>query len=701
MTLRTLAHRFALFALALTLGCGGTGTTPPGNDGGANLCSDEGVFLAIYGKARQSITTGSAATLKVVLTKRGENHIAGEYVTGKPVNFILGATAPGDFELLNDSATSDDSGIASAQVKAGQTAAEGIQVTASTGSCNQTFTVDVTKPARRLRFMPPNQPTRDAFTGTRVSLTAQATSDNGTALPNETVSFSLTAGKTADMGLRTLDDATTGASSLEVTTGTDGRALLRLDTGSTATTVTVRADMTGTAGDAIDIRVQLKTGGGACDNNLDCMVGQVCDTSVDPHVCTDVQSGACSGPADCTPPATCLNNICVLPDQNGTPCVCKPSSNTCEGCTAPQVCIAGYCTSPPGACTTNADCPIGWECRNGTCQPDYPCEDGCPDGWVCQAGQCQPPAPSECPIPNRPTDRLEATWAFESVLHLDEAVNPIFGGFLEVASVLQTIIGGTFGISGIPSWVTDIIQDFIQDLVSEYVPPWGLQLIQALADLHDILNEMKVWSTVQMTSWSPDLYSAAEKWDLVGFKFRGQDIQAAPEDIPEIGEINIDPYTAREVCGVYYADTHKVDNAVGGLVKWAVEVALTAITCAGGGPCYTTIEEALEDTIDCDAIGQGINDLLQSIVDSAPDVSGAVTSACEGLRTQLINKLNQVLEDIVVQLSLLKMRGEGLITGATNAPTNIGASPPPGPNGHWYGTLAGGSFNGEFKATRQ
>ena len=701
MTLRKLAPWFALFALAaLTFGCGGHGSTPPGNDGGLPLCSDEGVFLAIYGKARQSVTVGGDATLKVVLTKRGTGHIAGEYVAGKQVSYVLGATAPSDFELLTDSATSGNDGIAEAQVRAGQTAAEGIQVTASTGSCNVTFSLDVTKPARRLRFLPPNQPVRDAYTGTRVTLTAQATSDNGTALPNETVTLSLTAGKTADMGLRSLDDTQTGLTTLNVDTSSDGRAMVRLDTGTEATTVTVRADMTGTAGDSIDIRVQLKAGGGACASNLDCMVGQVCDTSVDPHVCVDVQSGSCQSSTDCTSPAQCLGNVCVLPDTNGQPCVCKPSSNTCEGCPTGQVCLAGYCTTPPGACTSNADCPIGWQCLNGACQPDYPCSDGCPTGWVCQAGQCQPPN-GECPIPNRPTDRLEATWSFESVLHLDQAVNPIFGGFLEVASILQTIIGGTFGISGIPSWITDIIEGFIQDLVSQYVPPWGLQLIQALADLHDILNDMKVWSTVQLTNWSPDLYSASERWDLVGFKFRGQDIQAAPGDIPEIGEVDIDPYTAREVCGVYFADTHQVKNAVGGLVKWAVEVALTAITCTGGGPCYTTIEDALTDTIDCDAIGQGINDLLQGLIDGAPDVSGPVTSACVGLRTQLINKLTQVLNDIVVQLSLLKMRGQGLITGATNAPTNIGASPPPGPNGNWYGTLAGGDFNGEFKATRQ
>jgi hypothetical protein len=270
-----------------------------------------------------------------------------------------------------------------------------------------------------------------------------------------------------------------------------------------------------------------------------------------------------------------------------------------------------------------------------------------------------------------------------------------------VATWLQQIIDGSFGISGIPDWITDILQDFLQDLIGQYVPPWGLELIRALADINEILDDMRVWSTVQMTNWSPDLYRASERWDLVGFKFRGQDIQAAPGDIPEVGEVEIDDYTAREVCGVYYADTHQVKNAVGGLVRWAVEVALTAVTCSGGGPCYTTIEEALEDTIDCQAIGDGVNDLLQGLIDGAPDVSGAVTTACEGLRTQLINKLVSVLEAIEIQLSLLKLRGQGLITGATNAPTSIGASPPPGPNGHWYGTLAGGGFNGEFKASRQ
>ena len=685
-----------LLPLLPACSCGGS----PGEeqDGGPMPCDSDGVFMSIYGKARQDILVGETAALKVVLTKRGSGHIAGEYVANKQVAFTLGATAPQDFELLTDVATSGSDGIAEARVRAGQTKAEGVQVTATTGSCNVTFSLDVRQPARRLRFLPPNQPVRDAFTGTRITLTAQASSDDGTALPGETVTFSLGVGVTQNMVLRTLDNTGSGTQ-LEATTGSDGRAMVRLDTGTEATTVTIRADMSGTAGDSIDLRVQQKGGNASCESDLDCPVGQICDTTADPHVCVDVQSGDCNDDGDCTAPARCVAGKCVLPDTSGEPCFCKPSANLCEGCPAGKVCIAGYCTPPPSGCTTNDDCPIGWECRQGTCYPDYPCSEGCPSGWVCVEGQCQPPG-GECNIPNRPTNRLQALWDFESVLHLREAVNPIFGGFLQVASLLQQIIDGTLTIGGIPDWITDIIESFIQSLIAEYVPPWGYELIRALSDINDILNDMRVWSTVQLTNWSPDLYRATERWDLVGFRFRGQDILAAPEDIPEIGEVRVEDYVAREVCGVYYADRHVVKNAVGQLVRWAVEVALTAITCSGSGPCYTTIEEALEDTIDCVAIGYSVNDILQGLVSGAPDVSDAVTQACEGLRTQLINKLVETLNNIKVQLSLLRLRGQALIGGPSQAPTSLGATPPPGPNGRWYGTLAGGNFNGEFKATR-
>jgi hypothetical protein len=679
---------------AASLGCGGDsggGGTP---DGGsvAQACDADGVFLAIYGEAKRALQVGGTTDLKVVLTKRGAGHVAGEYVPGKAVDYQLAAGAPADFVLSAAEATSDQNGIAQVTVQAGQTAAANVQVTAVTGSCNVTFSIEVKKPQRHLEFVGPDP--RDAFTNTTIGITAAASTDNGLALAGETVTFTLDLGQTASMRLVSMDGTQEGAS-LQVVTGNDGRALARLQTGTEAAALQVRADMSGTAGDSVTINIAEKGGASGCAGDYDCPSGQICVAGV----CGDPTTSGCQSDADCTAPAKCIAGKCVQPDPQGTPCSCSLSSNHCTGCQTGQICVAGYCTTPPATCTNNDDCPIGWQCQNGTCVPGVnPCSDTnpCPTGMICEAGQCQPPS-GTCNIQNRPTDRLAGNWAFDSKLHLRDAVSGFFSGFLTVAHYLQQIINGGFSLGGIPSWVTDIIQDFIQSLIAEYVPPWGTQLIQALSDIDDILtNDFRVWSTVQLTAGAPpDLYRASEHWDQVGFTFRGQPIVSAPEDIPEVGTVDIDDYVAREVCGTYYADKHAVHNAVGGLIKWAVEVALTAVTCAGDWGCYTSIDDALTDTIDCDAIGAGVNDLLQGLSDSVPDVTDAVTAGCEGLRSQLITLLDQTLQNIVVHLSLMTLRGQASIDAAHVA------QPQTLDQGKWFGTLAGGNFDGEFTAKRQ
>ena len=219
-------------------------------------------------------------------------------------------------------------------------------------------------------------------------------------------------------------------------------------------------------------------------------------------------------------------------------------------------------------------------------------------------------------------------------------------------------------------------------------------MVSALSDIHDILTDMRVWSTVQITSSQPDLYRASERWDQVGFVFRGQDIITAPENVPEIGEISIDDYTVREICGTFYADNHTVSNAVGGLIKWAVEVAVTAASCVAG-TCYYTITEALQDIIDCYDIGTLVDDIIHGLFESAPDVSGAVANGCTGLKQTLINLINRTLQDLDVQLSLMSIRGQGEISTASIP------NPPAIQNGIWSGSLGLGDFSGTFQAVRQ
>jgi hypothetical protein len=681
---------------ATLLGGGCASSAPEGADDagtsdGAAGCDAAGVLITIFGKAKQDLVTNQATTLKVVLTKRGEGHIAGAYVPGHLVSFSVSGAAPADFVLSSPTAESDSNGIAEVEVHAGETPSSSVQVTATTGSCNLTFSLTIRRPTRRVEFVGADP--RAASTGARISLTAVATTDGSAVLSGELVTVSLESGQTGGMRLSTIDGGQQGAS-VQLRTGSDGRATVRLDTGAEAAHAQVRVDMPGTGGDVLTLDIIPKSLGGGCVGDFDCPTGQVCHDTV----CVDPDAAECQGPGECQSPAQCIAGTCVEPDPQGTPCTCHISVNSCS-CAGNQVCIAGYCTLPPGICENNDQCPLGWECQEGTCEPGQnPCdeENRCPTGMVCQSGQCQPADPSECAIPGRPQQRLQGTWAVESTLHLHDAVNPIFDGFLTAGGILQDIINGTFRIEGVPPWISVVLDGLVRQLLAEFLPRWGYELIQALADLHQILNDMRVWSTVRVTNARPDVYRASERWDLVGFRFRGQDIISAPE-ATEVGTVDIDNYVVREVCGVFYADQHRVHNAVGGLVGWAVDVALTAVTCLGDGPCYTSIEDALTAAIDCSGLGAGVNELVQDLFEGAPDVSGPITAACTLLKRGLIQQTVRTLDNIKVRLALMTLRGQAAV-GADAAhipePQSLGS-------GHWYGTLAGGNFRGEFTARRQ
>ena len=111
------------------------------------------------------------------------------------------------------------------------------------------------------------------------------------------------------------------------------------------------------------------------------------------------------------------------------------------------------------------------------------------------------------------------------------------------------------------------------------MPPWGQQLIIALGDVNDIVSDMRVLSTVQTSAVGSDGYVNSEQWDLVEFNYKGKKISSPPSAIPEIGQVVIPAYTSKEVCGVLFIDKHDIDNVVGGLIKWAINTALSLVTC--------------------------------------------------------------------------------------------------------------------------
>jgi hypothetical protein len=383
--------------------------------------------------------------------------------------------------------------------------------------------------------------------------------------------------------------------------------------------------------------------------------------------------------------------MCVQPNTQGTPCDPVESSP----CPPGEVCIAGFCTANPTdqPCVTNIDCPNGWICENGVCVPDpvnpqCVLNSDCTGNMVCIGGQCVDPG--DCQPPPDPT-RLAGTWNYDSTLHLRDALAGWISGFLGAMEILRDIILGNLDL-GLPSWLENIIESAIQGIISAYIPPWGQDLIVALGDISDILDDMRVLHTVNLLSQGNYEYVGTSTWDLLEFEFRGQVISERPENIPQIGFVPTYNFTSREICHVYFIDDHDIHNVVGGLISWVIDTLVTAITCAYG-QCMYSLEDALDYLIDCDAIAYAIDDFVYNSF--GIEVYDAVYNGCNAAKGPAIQAIVQYIDDLTVTFNLLTMRGQG------NIIDNWHLGQMPGDPGRWYGSLAGGSFDGEWTAVKQ
>lgn len=115
--------------------------------------------------------------------------------------------------------------------------------------------------------------------------------------------------------------------------------------------------------------------GPSCQNNSDCLIGQICqrDVCVE-HLCTTDDE--------------CENGVCVAPYcyaarcENGNDCgelACVEGACVTTGATCGQNgdcrnlnCLNGRCVQ----CQVNSDCPVGQGCFNQACRYPYPGETG-------------------------------------------------------------------------------------------------------------------------------------------------------------------------------------------------------------------------------------------------------------------------------------------------------------------------------------
>ncbi len=679
--------------LALVLGAcagGNPGTnTTDGYNSDCDPSNVSGLYLTALGNFDFDMVAGGTLSLRAMTVRLDDgSHETAGIAADVTVSFTI-ISISGDGSLSVASAVTDSNGIAEVDFTATEEGSYQVVATAE-GTCDVTFSVDVVSQLRGLRVVSANPV--NAFANTRINLSVQAYSpDPGFGeypLVGETITFNLSPGGAGAM----LEEIGGGLSGAQITARTSplGIATIAMLTGTTGVPagLDVSATLEGTAPVTIHINIA-EMGDGPCQSNVDCPPSApICNEGIcEPN---PTQSGPCVTNDDCVDPYICSGGSCVPAGPEGAAC----GPLTATPCPEGEMCIAGHCTAIPtdNPCADNDDCPSGWLCVNGFCiqtvpPGGIPCveDPDCPSGQICVSGLCV----NETQCANPPPDnRLNGTWQFDSMLHLREALPGFVSGILTATEVLRDIIQGNLDLGGVPGFIEDFIEDIIQGLINAYVPPWAQQLIVALGNISDIIDDMRVYSTVNLVSQGNYEYVGTQTWDIIEFEFQGQYISESPANIPQIGFIPQQTFTSREICEFFYIDRFDVDNVVGGLIRWGIEAMLTAVTCSvPGWPCYYSLEDALEDLIDCDDIAYAIDDMVYNTF--SYEVYDMVYDFCEDGKQDAIDTIIDALDNIETNLSLMSMRGDAEIQDDWNMI-----------NGHWYGTLVGGNYDGEFTADR-
>jgi hypothetical protein len=382
----------------------------------------------------------------------------------------------------------------------------------------------------------------------------------------------------------------------------------------------------------------------------------------DPAVCLGdgTTGGVCDVTADCNAPLICLDGACVGPRDPSITCDVLDGVS-CSG--AGEVCVAGACVVKPGSCDSVDQCPIG---------------------YLCQGGQCLPERDGEACADTGPGPDLSGQWRADSVLHLRDGLPSVVASLLSTAQKVRDITLGNVNF-GLPSLVNFFINSIVSSVVRDYVPQWAVNLAVVLGDLGDILDDMRVESTITLTGQPcAGVYRGTERWDFITFRFRGQELRVPPDRLPGVSQIIPDEFSATYSCGRLYIDRHRIRESLSGVLRFLLDNVTNAVT---GRP---NLEAALSDIVDCWGVAVTLDNYLYSVCSYCPIITGLVNTACNGLKATAINEMSQRIDAAAVSMSLVKRKGIANVAGDRDLSGGV-----------WYGSLAGGDFPGSFSARRQ
>lgn len=386
----------------------------------------------------------------------------------------------------------------------------------------------------------------------------------------------------------------------------------------------------------------------------------------------------------CSGDQECRNGRCLDPDPNGRTC---EFDDECWGEGDHFFCIAGYCTPDPRMqpCERDAECPVGFTCDRGMCDPGGGCvDDGeCGDN-VCVLGECRDPMVCDVVHPV-----LDGEWTWNSTLDTREGLSGFADAGLSIASAATDFLdGGNIELPGLLRPFEGPINDELRRVVEEEAPHLLLEAIRGLAVLDRIMQTMTLEERVQLTSMELDRYSASREL-LRMCLGEGADMRCAtdPSDLESFG---FDPqdFRANAVCGNLIILEHDIEFDFAGVLLWVAN----AIVETGSEGQYETIEELLDamrgETCDpaAEALGRFAADLGMSS-GNVTLVEGLARTSCNAAAVTLRDRVVDGLRNATVGLSLIEIKGYAPIGERTM-------------DGVWEGSLMGGDFPGSFQAFR-
>lgn len=274
----------------------------------------------------------------------------------------------------------------------------------------------------------------------------------------------------------------------------------------------------------------------------------------------------------------------------------------------------------------------------------------CPGGYVCADGVCEPRGPRDPALPDV-TGVWHTKHAFDLRASLPAALRDVFGAIRALDQLLS-------GKLGLPGW----LQAVIDSLLGQFLPGWFYAVVRVGDDLGTLLSFLRAEGRMRLSPGADAAHlQASEAWTSLVFYWLplcGEDIEGDPEMPPACARLDVattsaldsaSPRCRNEVlpkvavrAAPFTAAIEPIPDSAPGRFRLAVprrqvdvEIAKAAVTAVDAALALSTpwqcIAEAtdcrggLQCIVDCSGIGRWVSDFTDGIVPG-----GAIENACAG-----------------------------------------------------------------------